>query len=74
MIANNEEDGFTALPGAISADNEDASIVRVRMQRSSLGAFGLAVNEERAADWIQVDLLVGNDGLPEAVRLAQEEN
>jgi len=27
------------------------------------------VNEERAGEWIQVDLLVGNDGLPEAVRL-----
>jgi hypothetical protein len=71
LVADNEEDGFTALPGAISADNEDASIVRVRMQRSSLGAFGLAVNEERAADWIQVDLLVGDDGLPQAVRVPQ---
>jgi anti-sigma factor RsiW len=71
LVANNEEDGFTALPGAISADNEDASIVRVRMQRSSLGAFGLAVNEERAADWIQVDLLVGDDGLPQAVRVPE---
>jgi len=46
----------------------------VRMQRSSLGALGLPVNEQRASDWIQVDLLVGNDGLPEAVRLAQEAN
>jgi hypothetical protein len=46
----------------------------VRMQRSSLGALGLPVNEERAGEWIQVDLLVGNDGLPQAVRLAQEEN
>ena len=27
-----------------------------------------------AGDWIQVDLLVGNDGLPQAVRLAQEED
>ena len=71
LLADNAEDGFTALPGAISADNEDASVVRVRMQRSSLGAFGLAVNEERAADWIQVDLLVGDDGLPQAVRVPQ---
>jgi hypothetical protein len=71
LVADNEEDGFTALPGAISADNEDASIVRVRMQRSSLGAFGLAVNEERASDWIQVDLLVGDDGLPQAVRIPE---
>jgi hypothetical protein len=29
------------------------------------------VNEEHAGDWIQVDLLVGDDGLPQAVRLPQ---
>jgi len=45
--------------------------VRVRMQRGALGALGLPVNEERAGEWIQVDLLVGNDGLPQAVRLPQ---
>jgi len=44
------------------------------MQRGSLGALGLPVNEESAGEWIQVDLLVGNDGLPQAVRLAEEEN
>ena len=68
LIADNEEDGFTALPGAIYTGNDDATIVRVGMQRGDLGAFGLPVNEDRAAEWIQVDLLVGNDGLPEAVR------
>ncbi len=68
LIADNEEDGFTALPGAIYTGNDDATIVRVGMQRGDLGAFGLPVNEDRAAEWIQVDLLVGNDGMPEAVR------
>jgi hypothetical protein len=29
------------------------------------------VNEDRAADWIHVDLLVGDDGQPQAVRLPQ---
>jgi len=62
---------FTFLPGALPADTDDAAIVRVRMQRSTLGALGLPVNEERAGEWIQVDLLVGNDGLPQAVRLLQ---
>jgi hypothetical protein len=65
---------FTPVPGIVPDDVEEAAILRVRMQRSSLGALGLPVNEERAGEWIQVDLLVGNDGLPEAVRLAQEEN
>jgi len=61
-----------AAPGTSPADTLDAAILRVRMQRSSLGALGLPVNEERAGEWIQVDLLVGNDGLPQAVRLPQE--
>jgi hypothetical protein len=52
-------------------DSDDASIVCVRMQRSSLSALGLPVNEERASDWIQVDLLVSEDGLPQAVRLSR---
>lgn len=65
---------FTPLPGSVPDDMEQAGILHVRMQRGSLGALGLPVDEQRAGDWIQVDLLVGNDGLPEAVRLAQEED
>lgn len=68
------EDDFTLLPGALPNDNDDSAIVRVRMQRSSLNALGFPVNEQRASEWIQVDLLVGNDGLPQAVRMAPEEN
>lgn len=71
LVADNEMNDFTLLPGALPADTDDAAIVRVRMQRSTLGALGLPVNEERAGEWIQVDLLVGNDGLPQAVRLLQ---
>jgi hypothetical protein len=70
LLADNEENGFTAVPGAIYAGNDDAAVVRVRMQRSSLGDLGFPVNEDSAAEWIQVDLLVGNDGLPQAVRVA----
>ena len=54
------------------ADTAEAAILRVRLQRGSLSSLGLPVNEERAGEWIQVDLLVGNDGLPQAVRLPQE--
>lgn len=74
-ISSGDDSGeFTPLPGTAVDETEEAAILRVRMQRSSLGALGLPVNEERAGEWIQVDLLVGNDGLPQAVRLAQEEN
>jgi anti-sigma factor RsiW len=72
LMADNGLSDFTLLPGALPADTLDAAILRVRMQRSSLGALGLPVNEERAGEWIQVDLLVGNDGLPQAVRLPQQ--
>jgi hypothetical protein len=72
LMADNELSDFTLLPGALPSDTADAAILRVRMQRSSLGALGLPVNEERAGEWIQVDLLVGNDGLPQAVRLPRQ--
>ena len=62
---------FTLLPDGFSATTDDAAVVRVRMQRGALGAFGLPVNEERAGDVILVDLLVGEDGLPQAVKLVE---
>jgi len=71
LVAENELSGFTFLPGAVVTDTDDAAILRVRLQRGALGALGLPVNEERANEWIQVDLLVGDDGLPQAVRLLQ---
>jgi len=73
LLASNELSDFTLLPGILPMDTEDSAILRVRLQRGQLGALGLPVNEENAGDWIQVDLLVGNDGLPQAVRLPQEE-
>ena len=62
---------FTLLPGVLPTDTDDAAILRVRLQRGALGALGLPVNEDRANEWIQVDLLVGNDGLPQAVRMGE---
>jgi hypothetical protein len=71
VIADGELSDFTWLPGMLPADTDDAAILRVRMQRGALGALGLPVNEDRANEWIQVDLLVGNNGLPQAVRLRE---
>jgi len=68
LVADNNSGDFTPLPGSMVFDSDDASIVRVRMQRGSLSALGLPVSEERASDWIQVDLLITDDGLPQAVR------
>jgi len=71
LVADAELSGFTFLPGAFAADTDEAAILRVRMQRGALGTLGLPVNEERAGEWILVDLLVSDDGLPQAVRLPQ---
>jgi predicted anti-sigma-YlaC factor YlaD len=74
IIAANDAGEFTLLPGSFPGMLEDATVVRVQMQRGALSALGLTVNEERAADLIQVDLLVGDDGQPQALRLAQNTN
>jgi hypothetical protein len=69
LVAANDAEDFTLLPGSLPQETGDASVVRVRLQRGALGALGLPVNEERAGEWIQVDLFVGQDGQPQAVRL-----
>ncbi|HKM81511.1 MAG TPA: hypothetical protein VJY15_11185 [Candidatus Acidoferrum sp.] len=71
IVAANDAGEFTLLPGSLPGMLEDATVVRVQMQRGALSALGLTVNEERAADLIQVDLLVGDDGQPKALRLPQ---
>jgi hypothetical protein len=70
LVAESNANDFTPLPGSTFSDADDASVVRVRMQRSSLGALGLPVADDRSSDWIQVDLLVTDDGLPQAIRVA----
>lgn len=71
LVASNSSGDFTLLPGSTPLPMEDATVVRVQMQRGALGALGFTVNEEHASDVIQVDLLVGDDGLPQAVRLPE---
>jgi hypothetical protein len=73
LVADNELSDFTLLPGVLPAETDGSAILSVRLQRGTLGALGLPVNEDRANEWIQVDLLVGNDGLPQAVRLPESE-
>ena len=73
LVAANDAEDFTLLPGSLAQELGDASVVRVRMQRGALGELGLPVNEERANEWIQVDLLVGQDGQPQAVRLPESQ-
>ena len=72
LVADNDAEDFTLLPGSMAQETGDAAVVRVRMQRGALGALGLPVNETRVNEWIQVDLFVGQDGQPQAVRLPRQ--
>lgn len=57
------------LPLGFSSSPADAyQVVRVQLDRSSLLQFGLPVNAELADRPVDADLLVGNDGMPRAVR------
>jgi hypothetical protein len=72
LIADEDSGSFTPLPGALPLSSDDSAVYEVRMQRASLGALGLPVNEEGASDWISVDLLVAEDGTPQGVRIHQD--
>ena len=53
------------------APGDSGVIIRVEMPRSALADLGYSVDATRAADLVQADLLVGEDGWPRAVRLVQ---
>jgi hypothetical protein len=71
--AEDETDAsFYPLPEAEALPAvENAMVVRVQLPVSSLRLMGVPVSEERADASVQADLLLGQDGLARAVRLAQ---
>ena len=50
---------------------ERGRLVRVKLPRSALTAFGLQLNEDRSDERIQADVLVGEDGLARAIRFVK---
>jgi hypothetical protein len=63
---------FVPVPYGESMSPDDAGlVVRVSMTRSALGSLGYPVDEMHGEEMIQADLLVGEDGLPRAVRVVQ---
>lgn len=72
-VAEEESDGsFYPLPEAEALPAvENAMVVRIQLPVSSLQLMGVPVSEERADASVQADLLLGQDGLARAVRLAQ---
>ena len=64
---------FVPLPYAdTSAASEDGAIVRVELSRSELASFGLPVTDLSATDRIPADIIVGEDGAPQAIRLVSQ--
>jgi hypothetical protein len=47
----------------------DASIVRIALHKADLQQFGFQVPPASFADLIHADFLLGEDGLPRAIRL-----
>ena len=72
LAADYDTGEFTQLPGSMPTASSEEAILQARVQRGALMQFGLPVAPEQAADWVDVDFLVGEDGQPLAVRLHQD--
>jgi len=63
---------FVPVPyGEGMSPDDSGLVVRVSMTRGALGNLGYPVDEGQAGELVQADVLVGEDGLPRAVRLVQ---
>jgi hypothetical protein len=51
---------------------EGGAIVRVTLPRSALPSFGLPITESDGTDRVFADLLVSEDGTPQAIRLVSD--
>jgi len=49
-------------------DSEPLQLVRVRMPREALAAFGVSLVEPEATSLVDVELLVADDGMPRRIR------
>jgi hypothetical protein len=65
-------DGFVPLPYAASASTTaEPDLVRVEMPRSTLVMLGVPGAAEETTDSVQAEVLLGEGGVPEAVRLVE---
>ena len=68
--ANNEitTDFFPISYGSAPNLQEGGQLMRVELPRSAMARFGLPVNMERASETVKADVLIGSDGLAQAIR------
>jgi hypothetical protein len=58
-------------PGADVGTLDSGALVRVRVPSSELGSFGLPVAVGGDEEWVSADLLVDEDGAPQAIRFVR---
>jgi len=65
-----DSDGFIPLPNTagVAADGDEVNLVRMEVPRSTMIALGLDVGEERAAELVEADVMLGSNGVARAVR------
>jgi hypothetical protein len=64
-------DFFPISYGNLPNMQEGGQLVRVELPRSAVARFGLPVNMDRPGDRVKADVLVGVDGLAQAIRFVQ---
>lgn len=75
VAQNIENDGqdataFVPLPYATDpATLEDGTVVRVELTRSALATLGMPVTDSGSLDTIPADIMLSEDGVPQAIRL-----
>jgi hypothetical protein len=62
---------FMPLPYADSGPVEDATVIRMALPGTALSALGLPVTDGGADGRVVADFIVGEDGMPEAIRIVR---
>ena len=66
---------FVSLPYAADpATLENGAVVRVVLSRSALASMGLPVSDVGASERIPADIVLSEDGAPQAIRLVSQES
>ncbi len=50
---------------------EQATMVRVKLPRAAMASYGFVVSEDHAAEWVNADVVLGEDGQPRAIRFVR---
>jgi hypothetical protein len=64
-------DFFSLSYGGVQKPMESGEVIRLRMPRSALIAFGLPVDVEHADAPVKAELLLGEDGMARAIRFVR---